>query len=403
MKHFRIRYPGLVILLIFTACKADQDPLKVALSKGSKAFREIVDNPRHEVQIVYGRIMEDSIVHYDFNANSTDYFYPASTVKMLAAFAAAEYLEAHDFALQTIVTIDSQRFHPMRVDYDSLFKDKVIVENLIKKIFVYSDNDAYNVLFRILGKDYINTLYSRLGLDARIIHLLSESAFSFPPEANNMTYHHQLSSYYLPEQVDSTQLVDFRKTLNVFGDVQTWKSSLHLNGESKGRGYLDSNDTIVYQSFDFSGKNYLPLTSSLGALERVIKPSCFPDSLRFTFSELTRLQLIEAMDLLPKNLPEPIDTLPDNYVKFFWKGNKTSESIPESIHIYNKVGWAYGYLSDIAYFRDEQNGIEFFLAATIHVNENEIYNDGIYEYDEVGLPFLAELGKLVYEYELSQR
>ena len=33
----------------------------------------------------------------------------------------------------------------------------------------------------------------------------------------------------------------------------------------------------------------------------------------------------------------------------------------------------------------------------------ENYNDDNYEYDEIGLPFLAKLGKLVYDYEMRNR
>jgi hypothetical protein len=58
-------------------------------------------------------------------------------------------------------------------------------------------------------------------------------------------------------------------------------------------------------------------------------------------------------------------------------------------------------LTDNAYIVDEKNDIEFFLSATVHVNENQIYNDDSYEYDEIGLPFIAKLGKIIYNYELS--
>jgi hypothetical protein len=70
--------------------------------------------------------------------------------------------------------------------------------------------------------------------------------------------------------------------------------------------------------------------------------------------------------------------------------------IPE-IRIYNKVGYAYGTLTDVAYIRDENNNIEFFLTATILVNENMIFNDDIYEFEQIGIPFLGALGRAVLE------
>jgi hypothetical protein len=33
------------------------------------------------------------------------------------------------------------------------------------------------------------------------------------------------------------------------------------------------------------------------------------------------------------------------------------------------------------------------------VNHNQIFNDGEYEYDALGIPFLGALGRAVYEYE----
>ena len=43
--------------------------------------------------------------------------------------------------------------------------------------------------------------------------------------------------------------------------------------------------------------------------------------------------------------------------------------------------------------------IEFFLSAGISVNRNRIYNDGVYEYDSTGFPFMGNLGRVVYQYE----
>ena len=81
----------------------------------------------------------------------------------------------------------------------------------------------------------------------------------------------------------------------------------------------------------------------------------------------------------------------DSYVKFFLFGDN-KEPIPDSVRIFNKVGLAYGYVTDNAYVVDFEREVEFLLTAVVLVNENGIFNDGVYEYDEVGLPFLAELG-----------
>ncbi|TNF75022.1 MAG: hypothetical protein EP302_02375, partial [Bacteroidetes bacterium] len=59
--------------------------------------------------------------------------------------------------------------------------------------------------------------------------------------------------------------------------------------------------------------------------------------------------------------------------------------------------------TDCAYIKDWESGVEFMLTATILVNGNGIFNDDQYEYDETGIPFLAALGRGLYQYELQQK
>ena len=87
----------------------------------------------------------------------------------------------------------------------------------------------------------------------------------------------------------------------------------------------------------------------------------------------------------------------DSYCKFLMYGDLKGE-MTDRIRIYNKVGLAHGTLTDVAYIKDDQ-GVEFLLAATVLVNHNQIFNDGEYEYDALGIPFLGALGREVYEYE----
>jgi hypothetical protein len=76
--------------------------------------------------------------------------------------------------------------------------------------------------------------------------------------------------------------------------------------------------------------------------------------------------------------------------------------VPDNIRIFNKVGDAYGFLTDAAYIVDFDNGVEFILAATIFTNANQTFNDDTYEYDDIGLPFMRNLGKAIYEVELQR-
>jgi hypothetical protein len=79
-----------------------------------------------------------------------------------------------------------------------------------------------------------------------------------------------------------------------------------------------------------------------------------------------------------------------------------AQEIPQNIRIFNKVGDAYGFLTEAAYIIDVDNGVEFILAATLYTNANGTFNDDNYEYEEIGLPFMRDLGQAIYDLELKR-
>ena len=44
------------------------------------------------------------------------------------------------------------------------------------------------------------------------------------------------------------------------------------------------------------------------------------------------------------------------------------------------------------YIKDARPGREFIISASIHINANQTFNDDEYEYEDLGVPFLAMLG-----------
>jgi hypothetical protein len=77
--------------------------------------------------------------------------------------------------------------------------------------------------------------------------------------------------------------------------------------------------------------------------------------------------------------------------------------MPCDVRVFNKVGWAYGFLIDVSYIVDFKNKVEFMLTSTLYVNSDNILNDDKYEYETIGWPFLYELGQTVYRYELQRK
>jgi len=111
------------------------------------------------------------------------------------------------------------------------------------------------------------------------------------------------------------------------------------------------------------------------------------------------------MSILPRESEYPsfpdYDKYYDGYCKFFLFGD-TKRRIPDNIKIFNKIGLAYGFTIDNAYIVDLDNNVEFFLTAVIYSNSNEVMNDNVYDYETVSIPFLSELGRKIYNYELKR-
>jgi len=136
----------------------------------------------------------------------------------------------------------------------------------------------------------------------------------------------------------------------------------------------------------------------------IIFPASVSKDQRFNLTEEDYRFLYRQMSMLPKEskFPSYDTSYSDAYVKFLLYGGSGAIDNP-SIRIFNKVGDAYGFLTDAAYIVDFKNNIEFILSANIYCNTDEIFNDDNYDYDTVGFPFMKNLGKVIYDYELKRQ
>lgn len=362
------------ILLIFllSSCALDrvENPIIQALTSQSPKIQSVVQNlESHEVQIKLTTIskQKDSAIFKDFNfkVDNRNYFYPASTVKFPVAVLTLEKLTE-----ENLYDLDT----PFFVEGDSV---TTTFRNEIRDIFAVSSNDTYNRLFEFLGQDYINKKLRDKGLiPSQISHRLETT------DADELT------TKPLVFIENDSSLITTDPIINKPLDP------LNLNSLTKGKGFY-RNGRLINEPMDFSEKNYLPISTIHNMMKRVFFAEYFPEEQGFDLSETQHKFLIETMSILPRDVGYDPIVYFDGYGKFFIYGD-TTEKIPDHIKIYNKVGYAYGYLTDCAYIKDSKNNIEFILSATIHVNADEIYNDDVYEYDSIGLPFLAELGREIH-------
>jgi len=377
-----IKYLLLFVPLLFSSCIVSKkvtnaNPIELVLKSQNPKIMDIMDNAReHELQIIYTQINRDkdgkiSFQDYQYNVNSKNYFYPASTVKLPIALLAVEKLNSMN------LTTDSIHFR-----FDEK-RSSLHFQKEISKLFALSDNDAANNLIEFTGFDYINSKMNEKGL--------------VPFSLN-----HRLSSTNSSNKINPSILL--YKNDNLIAELPSLKGknvkALQLNLTQKGIGYLE-NDSIVKGAFDFSAKNYYPLETLHSTLKRLLFPQEFKLNEQFNLTETDRQFILSSMYQLPREQGFDAKEFYDSYCKFFIFGD-TTDTINSSIKIYNKIGQAYGTLTDCAYIIDEKNGVEFMVTATLLVNKNKIFNDGIYEYDEIGIPFLAELGRQLYTISKSK-
>ena len=151
--------------------------------------------------------------------------------------------------------------------------------------------------------------------------------------------------------------------------------------------------------------NYMSLENTHSMLQRLIFNHQIPFSQRFDMLEDDRLFLINQLTCYPRESRQPTynsKTYYDSYKKYFIFGDSKKRINNSDIKITNIVGQSYGFMVDCAYIQNKKENIEFMLSAVIYANEDEVINDGKYEYKTVALPFLAELGRQVYKYELER-
>jgi hypothetical protein len=65
----------------------------------------------------------------------------------------------------------------------------------------------------------------------------------------------------------------------------------------------------------------------------------------------------------------------------------------ERVRIWNKVGRAYGFTTENAYVEDLGTGRGFFVSAVLYTNPNGVLNDGVYAYESIADPYMADLGE----------
>jgi hypothetical protein len=171
-----------------------------------------------------------------------------------------------------------------------------------------------------------------------------------------------------------------------------------------GNAHWNSNDEVVNAPFDFTKHNNISLEDLRKMLQAIIFPASVSSQHRFNISEEDRLFLLQYLSQYPSETNYPkYDTAHfyDSYVKFFFQDS--THEMPKNVRVFNKVGWAYGFLTDVSYVLDTKHNVDYMLSATVYVNSDGVVNDSKYDEATVGFPFLKQIGNAFYQYELERK
>ncbi len=374
------------------------DPFFAALRQSHPGLMDslLLYGKDRNIQIIYTEINrtasgEPILKKHYFNRNDQAYFYPASTVKLPVALLALEKLNGLSVnginRNTTMVTEAAYSGQTPAYNDPNTADGKPSIAQYIKKILLVSDNDAYNRLYEWLGQEYINSSLYRKGYQqAQILHRLD----IFLTEDEN-------------RHTNPIRFYDANNTM-LYSQPMLFNQKPHpVRKNFLGKGYY-SNDKLIASPMDFSKKNKITLEELNQVLTSVIFPEAVPATQRFNLTEDDRRFLLQYMSQLPSESVYPFydSSYYDAYVKFLLYGSEEG-ALRKNVRIFNKVGDAYGQLTDVAYIVDFEKNIEFMLSATIYCNEDGILNDDKYDYEKIGFPFMKNLGRAVYQHEVGRK
>lgn len=372
------------------------DNFLAALLKSQKSRLGAVfsDPSAYRLQVIFTRIDRDEqqfphFTDYFYGVSPGTYFYPASTVKLPAAALALEKLndlQMEGLNRETPLFTDPLPGINTGVERDHSSNSPLpSVANYIKKIFLVSDNDAFNRLYELIGQEPFNRRLWEMGYDQAQIR-------------------HRVGLPLYEEENRYTNAVRFQEGSQVLYRQPVMHSQLEfpLREDYAGHAYYNHHDKLEHRPMNFSHRNRLPLAHLHNILRSIIFPETVTKQQRFRLTEDDYHFLYRCMSQHPEESSEPTydpDQYYQAYTRFLLFGGEKNIRIPEHIRIFNKPGWAYGFLTDTAYIVDFANQTEFLLSASIFVNTTGILGDDQHTFEEIGKPFLKALGEVIYTAE----
>ena len=133
------------------------------------------------------------------------------------------------------------------------------IAQYIRKIFLVSDNDAYNRLYEFLGQQYINERLWQMGYkDIRITRRFVPMNEDQNRHTNPIRFMENDKLLYLQPPAYNDRTFDFSKKILI------------------GKAHYNSKDSLIQSPMDFTTHNNLPLEDLQHILQSVLFPASVP-------------------------------------------------------------------------------------------------------------------------------
>lgn len=374
-----------------------KDLLDFIIGKDSLVDAVFSQQSKYRLQIIYGKTVhhqKDSIKLINtLLTDSSYYFYPASVIKLPSAILALEKLDElnipreHYFRIGDTYTCGNT-YHILKSQ-----KGKSSYYDIIALMLSVSDNAAYNSVYEFLTPSYISSSLRNRSLNS--IHIYKRFA------GCNLTENLKTNpiNFYTPEDLNIySQRPSVAEVSEMAKNYKYDKSKLIGEKYKVKSGIKDS-------PYDFNYTIEASLMDLHSTLTRLVYPSTVAYDDRWSLTPDEKSFLLKNLGIYPRELKvypyTDTSKYPDNLLKYIAVGDHR-DNTKNNVRTFSKIGISYGFITETAYVLDFEKNIDFFLSASIYVNENQILNDNMYEYESVAKPFLAKLGNLILEYESLQ-
>ncbi len=364
-------------------------------------FKALLDSPTvYRTQIYFSKITRDEngkvkFTDYHFKKHNL-YYYPASCVKLPVIVSAMRFMNQYDSMFPNFDKINLDcKIEILDSNYCG-FKNQITVQNkwtfadYMKRMLVVSDNICFNPVY-----DFVRPIAPNFYFKNTCIQQRFNASCNYDDNRK------------IPDMMISN---DSQRIQVVHSYYPKLKPKFDSAWATAGKKYLDAKDSLINSPKNFYRSNFIELKTLHNLLkEYVVQPSPKISKEDFNF-------LQKYMSIFPSECRHPAydpKEYPDNWGKYLLIGDDTNFHAPspleragvrsDSIRIFNKVGMAYGFLTDCAYIVDYKNQVEFVVSASVFVDRDGTLNDGKYAYKEIGLPFLGKLGRVLMQHELKHK